>query len=112
MLREEHRDRLDHLVISTLPDLLTTIVSDRSVILFIEYHPAWFGVDRSDLKMKFNEVCRQRAQKGGPVVIIIAVMDRGLLALDGKTDYFFQIGKNSKKTLIKIRFSEESGVLL
>jgi hypothetical protein len=57
MFKEKHQDRLNHLVISTLPDLLTTIVSDRSAILFIEYHPAWFGVDRSDLKMKFNEVC-------------------------------------------------------
>jgi len=38
-------------------------------------------------------VCRKRAQKGGPVVVITAVMDRALLALDGKADYFFQIGK-------------------
>ena len=33
------------------------------------------------------------AQKGGPVVVITAVMDRALLAQDGKADYFFQIGK-------------------
>lgn len=93
MFKEEHQDRLNHLVISTLPDLLTTIESDRSKILFIEYHLAWFGVDRSDQMLKFNEVCRKRAQKGGPVVVITAVMDRGLLALEGKADYFFQLGK-------------------
>ena len=39
------------------------------------------------------EVCRKRAQKGGPEVVITAVMNRALLALDGKADYFFQVGK-------------------
>ena len=48
MCKEKHQDRLDHLVISTLPDLLTTIESDTSAILFIEYHPVWFGVDKPD----------------------------------------------------------------
>ncbi len=43
--------------------------------------------------LKFNEVCRKRAQKGGPVVVITAIMDRALLALDGKVDHFFQVGK-------------------
>jgi len=80
-------------VISTLSELLATIASDRSAILFIEYHLGWFGVDRSDQMLEFNEVCRKRAQKGGPVVVVTAVMDRALLALDGKADYFFQVGK-------------------
>ena len=64
---EDLQDRLDHLEISTLHALLTTIESDRSAILFIEYHLAWFGVDKPDQMLKFNEVCRKRAQKGGPV---------------------------------------------
>ena len=53
MVEEEYQDRLDHLVISTLPDLLTTIASDRSAILFIEYHLAWFDVDRSDQMLEY-----------------------------------------------------------
>lgn len=81
---------MDYLVISTLPDLLTAIGSDGSAILFIEHHPAWFGMDKLDQMLKFNDVCRKRAQKGGPVVVITGFMDRGLLVLDGKTDCFFQ----------------------
>ena len=52
--------------------------------LFIEHHLAWIGVDKPDQMLKFNEVCGKRAQKGSPVVVITAVMDQGLLALDGK----------------------------
>ena len=92
-LKEEHQDRLDHLEIATLPEFLSAIASDRSAVLFIEHHLSWFGIDKPDLMLMFNEVCRKRAQRGGPVVVITAIKDRGLLALDGKADYFFQMGK-------------------
>jgi hypothetical protein len=90
---EEHQDRLDHLVISTLPELLAAIESDRSAILFIEHKAVWFGVDTPDLLLRFTGVCTNRARNGGPVVVITSIMDRELLALDGKADYFFQVGK-------------------
>jgi hypothetical protein len=92
-VREEYQDRLDHRIVPTLDELLALTGSDRSAILFIEYHPLWFGIDRPDEVLLFNEVCRNRARQGGPVVLITAVMDRALLALDGKADHFFQIGK-------------------
>lgn len=93
ILKEEHQDRLDHLIIPTLSDLFPIIESDQSAILFIEYHLAWFGVDKPEEMLAFNDVCRRRAQERGPVLLITAVMDRVLLALDGKADYFFQFGK-------------------
>lgn len=92
-LADEHQDRLDHLIIHTLHELLETIESDRSAILLIEHKFVWFGVDNPDLMLRFNDVCKKRARKGGPVVVITAIMDRELLELDGKADYFFQIGK-------------------
>jgi hypothetical protein len=92
-LREEHQDRLDHLEIHSLPELLLTIESDNSAILFIEYSMTWFGIDTPDEILKFNGVCRKRAQQGGPVLVITAIIDRYLLSLDGIADYFFQVGK-------------------
>jgi len=92
-LKEEHQNRLDHLIRETLSELLSTIESDKSAIIFIEYHLVWFGVDKPDQMLMFNEICRKRAQKGGPVVLITAIMDRELLTLDGKADYFYQMGK-------------------
>lgn len=91
--KDDHQDRLDHLVIPTLAELLEVIESDTSAILFIEYHLSWFRPDKEEEILQFNEVCRNRARKGGPVVVITAIMDRGLLKLDGKADYFFQVGK-------------------
>lgn len=91
--QDEHQDRLNHLEILTFPDLLSTIESDTSAILFIEYKMKWFGIDKPEEMIRFQEVCRQRARQGGPVVVITAIMDRALLELDGKADYFFQIGK-------------------
>ena len=79
--------------IHALDDLLSFIEADTSAILFIEYKLVWFGVDKPGEMLKFNDVCRKRAQKRGPVVVITAIMDRALLALDGKADYFFQFGK-------------------
>ena len=90
---DEHQDRLDHVEIHALDDLLSFIEADTSAILFIEYKLVWFGVDKPGEMLKFNDVCRKRAQKRGPVVVITAIMDRALLALDGKADYFFQFGK-------------------
>lgn len=92
-LREEDRNRLDHREIQTFDELISTIESDRSAILFIEYGLTWFKVDYADQVVIFTDVCRTRARKGGPVVVITAAMDRGLLSLEGKADYFFQIGK-------------------
>lgn len=91
-LREEHQDRLVHLEVHTLDDLLMIIESDRSAILIIEYKMAWFGIDRPEEIDLFNDVCKTRAKQGGPVVAITAIMDRGLLKLNGKADYFFQVG--------------------
>lgn len=93
LFSEEYQDRLDHIEINTLDDLLKFIESDTSSILFIEYKLVWFGVDKTDQMLLFNEVCKNRARKGGPVVVITAIMDRALLVLDGKADFFFQIGK-------------------
>jgi len=90
---EEDQDRLDHVEIHALDDLLSFIESDTSAILLLEYKLVWFGIDKPDEMLKFNEVCRKRAQKRGPVVVITVIMDRALLALDGKADYFFQLGK-------------------
>ena len=45
---EEHQDRLDHIEIHTLDDLLKFIESDTSAILYIEYKLVWFGVDKTD----------------------------------------------------------------
>lgn len=90
---EEDQGRLYHLEIHSLGELLKTVESDRSTILFIEYKFMWFGVDNPDLLLQFNEICKKRARKGGPVVLITAIMDRALLALDGKADFFFQLGK-------------------
>lgn len=56
-----------------------------------------FGIDKPEEILLFNEVCKKRARLGSPVVIITAIMDRKLLGLDGKTDYFFQIGKIEMK---------------
>ena len=91
-LNEKYQGRLDHLKISTFSELLTIIASDNSAILFMEYAMKWFGIDKPDDMLLFNEMCRKRAKQGGPVVVITAIMDRALLALDGKADYFFQIG--------------------
>ncbi len=96
-LKDEHQNRLDHLEISTLDELLTTIEADSSAILLIEYHLSWFKPDKEEEIFQFNEVCRNRARKGGPVVVITAIMDRALLKLDGKADYFFQVGKRELK---------------
>lgn len=92
-LKEEDQDRLDHVKISTLTELLTYIESDTSAILLIEYHLSWFKPDKEEEIFQFNEVCKNRARRGGPVVLITAIMDRALLKLDGKADYFFQTGK-------------------
>ena len=92
-IRDEDQDRLVHLEIHTLDNLLRVIESDRSAILIIEYKMAWFGVDKPEELEIFNETCKKRAKLGGPVLVITAVMDRGLLSLDGKADQFFQIGR-------------------
>lgn len=91
-LKDGYQDRLIHREMPTLEELLTVIESDTSAILFIEYYSSWFPVDSQDDILRFNGVCRDRAKKGGPVVLITAIMDRALLKLDGKADYFFQIG--------------------
>jgi hypothetical protein len=92
-LKEEDQDRLDHWVIQTFDELISTIESDKSAILFIEHGGIWYNVDYHDQMVMFNEVCRKRAQKGSPVVVLTVVMDRGLLSLEGRADYFYQIGK-------------------
>ena len=111
---EEHRDRLNHLEIHSMDELLKIVESDRSAILFIEYKLIWFEVDNQDQMLRFNEVCKNRARKGGPVVLITAIMDRALLALDGKADYFFQLGKTelrgrSRAIREQTHFDEISG---
>ena len=99
--KDEDRDRLIHLKIPNFSDLLQVIEEDESPILFIEYHLSWFRPDSPEDLFTFNEVCRSRSRRGGPVVLITAVMDRGLLKLDGKADFFFQVGKipmNAKRS--------------
>ncbi len=91
--REEHQDRLVHLQIPDITELLREIEEDESPILIIEYHLSWFRPDKSEDILAFNEVCRSRARQRGPVILITAIIDRTLLELDGKADFFFQIGK-------------------
>jgi hypothetical protein len=90
---EGYESKFLHLEIHSLEELLKNIESDESGILFIEYKLIWFGVDNPDSILRFNEVCRKRAKKTGPVVVITAIMDRNLLKLEGKADFFFQLGK-------------------
>ena len=59
----------------------------------MEHYHSWFTPDCTEELLNFNTVCRKRALRGGPVLYITVVMDRGLLKLDGKADYFFQMGK-------------------
>ena len=89
--KEEEQDRLDHLKIGKLSDLLEYISTDTSAILFIEYHLSWFKPDKEEEMNQFSEVCKNRARKGGPVVVVTAIMDRNLLGLEGKADHFFQV---------------------
>ncbi len=89
--REEEQDRLSHIKIGELAELLDYISGDTSAILFIEYHLAWFRPDNKVELEQFCETCKDRAKAGGPVAVITAVMDRNLLSLDGKADYFFQL---------------------
>ncbi|HWQ64338.1 MAG TPA: hypothetical protein VN429_07960 [Methanospirillum sp.] len=89
--REEDQDRLNHIKIDKLADLLDYISHDTSSILFIEYHLAWFRPDNKEELEQFCETCKTRAKAGGPVAVITAMMDRNLLSLDGKADYFFQV---------------------
>ncbi|PWR69845.1 hypothetical protein [Methanospirillum lacunae] len=89
--RDEDQDRLNHIKINKLADLLDYISRDTSSILFIEYHLAWFRPDNKEELEQFCETCKTRARAGGPVAVITAVMDRNLLSLDGKADYFFQV---------------------
>lgn len=91
--KEEYQDRMTCLKAGTLEDLTQIIEDDRSAVLFIKYNPGWFMVDRADLVLEFNECCRARARKAGPVVVLTSYMDRSLLKLDGKADYFYQVGK-------------------
>ncbi|MFH0966633.1 MAG: hypothetical protein V1862_02970, partial [Methanobacteriota archaeon] len=77
--REEHQDRLIYLEIHTLHDLLAVIEIDNSAILIIEYKVTWFGVDKPEDRELFKDVCKKRAKQGGPVIVITAIMDRGLL---------------------------------
>nr|WP_319537908.1 hypothetical protein [uncultured Methanospirillum sp.] len=89
--KEEEQDRLDHLKIGSLSELLEFISTDTSAILFIEYHLSWFKPDKEEEMIQFNEVCKARARRGGPVVVVTAIMDRNLLVLEGKADNFFQV---------------------
>jgi len=89
--KEEEQDRLDHLKIGDLSELLEYISTDTSTILFIEYHLSWFKPDKEEEMIQFNEVCKARARKSGPVVVVTAIMDRNLLGLEGKADHFFQV---------------------
>ena len=89
--REEDQERLIHKKIGNLDDLLDYISGDTSAILFIEYHLAWFRPDNKQELEQFCETCKSRAKADGPVAVITAVMDRNLLSLDGKADYFFQV---------------------
>jgi hypothetical protein len=91
--KDEHHERLVHLKIHHLEEVLRVIEGDESPILFIEYHLSWFRPDTPGDLLVFTEVCKNRARRGGPVVLITAIMDRGLLELDGKADFIFQIGK-------------------
>lgn len=92
-IREEEMYRFNHYQIETLPELLSFIGNDSSSVLIIEHHLSWFKPDNAEELTSFNEICRKRAQRGGPVVYITAIMDRWLLKLDGKADFFIQIGK-------------------
>jgi len=89
--KEEEQDRLDHLKINSLSELLEYIAADTSAILFIEYHLSWFRPYNKEEMIQFCEVCKTRARRGGPVVAVTAIMDRNLLFLDGKADHFFQV---------------------
>ncbi|HWQ65028.1 MAG TPA: hypothetical protein VN429_11470, partial [Methanospirillum sp.] len=89
--KEEEQDRLDHLKIDSLSELLEYITSDTSTILFIEYHLSWFIPDKEEEMIQFNEICKARARRGAPVVVVTAIMDRNLLVLEGKADHFFQV---------------------
>lgn len=89
--KEEEQDRVDHLKIGNLSELLKYISTDTSAILFIEYHLSWFKPNKEEEMSQFNEVCKARARRGGPVVIVTAIMDRNLLVLEGKADHFFPI---------------------
>jgi len=89
--REEEQERLSHRKIGKLAKLLEYISGDTSAILFIEYHLAWFRPDNKQELEQFCETCKARAKAGGPVAVITAVMDRNLLSLEGKADYFFQV---------------------
>ncbi|MDD1730367.1 MAG: hypothetical protein LUQ50_15030 [Methanospirillum sp.] len=91
LFKDEDMDRLDHLKIGALPELLEYIAGDTSAILFIEYHLSWFKTDKEEEMIQFCEVCRSRSRRGGPVVVVTAIMDRSLLALDGKADHFHQV---------------------
>jgi hypothetical protein len=106
MFKEEEQDRLDHLMITEPDKLLSTIESDTSAILFIEYHLSWFKPDSPEELNQFCEICRSRAKRGGPVVLITAILDRGLLALEGKADFFFQMGK-IKLAGIRLKMKEQ-----
>jgi hypothetical protein len=88
---EEDQDRLDHLKIDSLSELLEYITADTSSILFIEYHLSWFKPDNKEEMIQFCDICKNRARRGGPVVVVTAIMDRNLLVLEGKADHFFQV---------------------
>ena len=92
ILKEQYQENLDFHMVETFERLIAIVRSDRSALLFIGHSPALFGYDHTDRAALFGEVCRERAKKSGPVVLLATNPDPILSALKETADYFIEFG--------------------
>nr|WP_319539533.1 hypothetical protein [uncultured Methanospirillum sp.] len=92
LLKEQYQESLDFRIAETFERLITIVRSDRSALLVIGHSPVRFGDDHTGRATLFGEVCRERAKKCGPVVLLATHSDPILSTLKEIADYFIEFG--------------------
>jgi len=92
ILKEQYQESLDLRMAETFERLISIVRSDRSSLLFIGHSPVLFDDDHAVRAALFGEVCRERAKKCGPVVLLATHPDPILSTLKETADYFIEFG--------------------
>ena len=70
VVKKKYQDRVAYRQARTIEELIHEIEISRSPVIFIQYTPAWFDMNNPDDITRFITVCRDRARKKGPVVLL------------------------------------------